>query len=233
MMGRLLPHSAALAAALTLLPACSATVEGNPQAAERMTVATSAPANPAGIASILPDAVELSRVFTSGADDIDPFIGDASDLRDTMIGQDVSGSQCIGTVSPLERHTYTAALVQEVAYATLPDATFGALAFPSAADAHTFFDTAVNQWLACNGKTVIESSVADTYSRTISDVNATADVVSAVVGTSTRSTARQSRSGRALGVAENYIVDVQLWTSEPVLAVALAQLMMSKVPARQ
>jgi len=219
-----------LAVVVALVPACNEAIPGSPEAAEP---SQSTQADATWIESVLPDSTELSQVFNSDAEDIDPLVGDASDLRETMIGSDVTERQCIGTVSPLERQTYAAAPVHEVAYATLSDATFGALVFSSAADARSFFDTSVTQWLDCDGRTVTVTSGAGSHTNKISDVEATADVISAAVMMSTQSTGMQSPTGRALGVAENCIVDVELSTSVTASAVALTRLMLAKVLVQQ
>jgi len=225
-----------------LVTACATTVTGTPTAAPgQRSATTSAPDEAAWIASVLPDATELSRLRGSQTDEISPLIGDADDLRDTIIGSQVTESQCVGVVSPLESQTFDAAPVREVAYATLPDATFGVLALPSADDARSLFETFVNEWRQCDGTTVIKSDGADTYENTISDVNATDRVLSAVTVMSTQSTGMRRRTERALGVAEDCIVEVEMpvapssarapGTRSP--AVELAELMLTKVSTAQ
>lgn len=228
-------RAAAFVGAIALIPACTTSIGGRPHAAEQVQTLESPVASAAAwIATVMPDADELSQVCDSYADDIDPLVGDATDLRDTMIGSQVAESQCISAISPLERRTFGAAPVREIAYATLPDATFGALALPSAGAARSMFETLANQWRECDGQTVIKSSGADSHANVIGDVDFTADVVSAVIVMSTQSTGMRSQTGRALGVAGNCIIDVELRTStSSSSAVALTQLMMSKVTAQQ
>lgn len=151
-----------------------------------------------------------------------------------MIGSEVTESRCIGAISPLERHTYDGAPVIEVAYATLPEATFGASALPSAEAARALFDTFVGEWSDCNGKDVVKSGGAAVYTNAVADVESTGEVCSAVITMSTNGSDMQIRTQRALGIAANYLIDVEInsaGASSDDAAVALAQLMMAKAPA--
>lgn len=224
---------AALVVALAVACGCATTIEGNPRASDGAPAITSAPPDGSWIASVIPDITELSQVFTTSADDVDPLVGDASDLRDTMIGDKVSDDQCISAIAPLERRTFDRAPVDEVAYATLPDATFGAVALPSAQRARSLFDTLVEQWRACDGRAVVRASRNFTHIDAVSSVDAKPDFVSAVVVMTAESTGMRIQTARALGVAENCIIDVELRTPISALAVALTQMMMAKVPALQ
>lgn len=224
---------AALSVALVVMCGCAPTIEGNPRAADDAPATTSALPGATWIASVLPDITELSQVFNTSADDVDPVVGDASDLRDTLIGSEMTDDQCISAIAPLERRTFDRAPVNEVAYATLPDATFGAVALPSAQRARSLFDSLVEQWRACDGHAVVRESGKQSHVEAISSVDAKPDFVSAVVVMTTESTGMRTQTARALGVAENCIIDVELRTSVSALAVALTQLMMAKVPALQ
>ncbi|MCF6386367.1 sensor domain-containing protein [Mycobacterium sp. MBM] len=224
---------ALLVVALVVACGCATTIEGNPRASDGTPATTSAPPDASWIASVIPDITELSRVFNTSADDVDPLVGDASDLRDTMLGDEVSDDRCISAIAPLEHRTFDRAPVHEVAYATLPDATFGAVALPSAQSARSLFDTLVGQWRACDGRTVVLASRNFTYIEAVSSVDAKPDFVSAVVVMTAESTGMRIQTARALGVAENCIIDVELRTPISALAVALTQMMMAKVPALQ
>ena len=215
---------AVLVVALAVACGCAPTIEGNPRAADDAPATTSAPPGATWIASVIPDITELSQVFTTSADDIDPLVGDASDLRDTMIGDKVSDDQCISAIAPLERRTFDRAPV---------DATFGAVALPSAQRARSLFDTLVEQWRACDGRAVVRASRNFTHIDAVSSVDAKPDFVSAVVVMTAESTGMRIQTARALGVAENCIIDVELRTPISALAVALTQMMMAKVPALQ
>lgn len=224
---------AALCVALVVMCGCAPTIEGNPRAADDAPATTSALPGATWIASVLPDITELSQVFNTSADDVDPVVGDASDLRDTLIGSEVTDDQCISAIAPLERRTFDRAPVDEVAYATLPDATFGAVALPSAQSARSLFDSLVEQWRACDGHAVVRENGKHSHVEAIGSVDAKPDFVSAVVVMTTESTGMRTQTARALGVAENCIIDVELRTPISALAVALTQLMMAKVPALQ
>jgi hypothetical protein len=223
-----------LVVAATLLTGCATTVPGTPRAVEQSAAATTP--DTATIASVLPDDTELSGIIGERIDEIDPLIGDATDLRDTMIGSEVTESQCSGVISPLERQTYDGEQVRDVAYATLPEATFGALALPSAEVARALFDSFVGEWQQCDGKTVVKTSGTTEYDNAISDVTVAENAVSSVVVMSALPTGAQVRTQRALGVAENVVIDVETTdTGSPpaATATALAELMMAKVAAQQ
>lgn len=222
-----------LVTAVVLMPACTTKLDGNPLAAEHTAPTTSAPpADSAIIASVLPTADELSEILGDHIDEVDPLIGDASDLRDTMAGSEVTESRCIGIISPLERHTYDGAPVREVAYATLPEATFGAMALPSAEAARALFDTFVAEWSSCGNKTVGKSDGVTAFTRAISEVEADETLLSSVITMSTNASDMQVRTQRALGVAENYLIDVEILSARASSneAVALTELMITKVP---
>lgn len=233
-----LSTSAVLVAAVTLMPACTSRVDGNPAAADQLPASVaSTPLDAAGIDSVLPTATELSDVIGDRIDEVDPLIGDGTDLRDTMIGSEISESRCVGVISPLERHTYDGAPVREVAYATLPEVTLGALALPSAEAARALFDTFVDEWSNCNGRTVVETNRVSSYNNAVADVERTGEVVSAAITMGNNASGTQVRTQRALGVAENYLIDIELRSDRGYpndAAVALTELMMTKVPkARQ
>lgn len=220
-----------------LLTGCSTTVDGNPLAIDQAPASAAAtPPDTATIASVLPDGTELSEIIGDRIDEVDPLIGDATDLRDTMVGSEATESQCVGVISPLERQTYDGKQVRDVAYATLPEATFGALALPSTEAARSLFDSFAGEWQQCAGMTVVKSSGAGAYDNAISEVGVTATTVSSVIVTSAAPPGRQIRTQRALGVAENVIVDVETIDTGPrsaTTAIAVAKLMMAKVTAQQ
>lgn len=220
-------------ASVLVVCGCSTSIDGTPRAANVATPSTSSTSDESWIVSVLPDITELTQVFNTYADEVDPVVGNASDLRDTLIGEQVTNERCIGVVAPLERRTFDRAPVAEVAYATLPDATFGAAALPSAQSARSLFDTLVDQWRACDGQTVITNGGDHSHVNSISSVDAKPDFVAAIVVMTTDSTGMRTQTARALGVAENCVIDVELRTPISALAVALTQLMMTKVPAQQ
>jgi hypothetical protein len=124
------------------------TIEGTPQSATPVSTPTQKPfaSEVKWIASVLPNAADLSRVLggPEKIHEIDSLIGDVTDLRDTFLGRgEVTESQCIGVVSPLETRTFEAAPVRVVAYATQPDATLGAVALSSNEDARSLFNSFV------------------------------------------------------------------------------------------
>jgi hypothetical protein len=215
--------TAQISAAL-LTVGCAETVEGTPNVPDKSASAPthSASAPPHWIASVLPNAAELSRVLgdQETGDCVDPLVGDVTDLRDTVIGSQVTESQCIGVAAPLERRTFEAASVDAVAYVTRPDATFGAVALSSIEDAQVLFNAFANEWQGCDGKTVVRSDGTGTYKDEISRVSISDNQVSAVVTLSTYANSRLTRTVRALGRAEDCIVDVEVPVSDPSMTVS-------------
>ncbi len=198
-----------------LATSCANTVEGTPDAAQGQaptSTSTSAQTDTAWIASMLPDATELSRTLGARPPsyDIEPLVGDATDLRNTIIGSDVTEPQCVGVVAPLETRTFETAPVSAVAYVTLPEATVGVVSLSSDTDARSLFSAFAEQWQQCNGKTVVKSDGVGTYDNEISRVDATDSVLSATVTMSTPSTGMRTQTQRTLGVAEDCIVDVEV-----------------------
>jgi hypothetical protein len=236
----LLRFTAVISAAL-LLVGCANTVVGSPIAVDGAVPAapqtTSAEID--WIATVLPTADELSRVLGAQetSDGIDPLIGDVTDLRDTVIGSQITESQCIGVVAPLEKRTFGAAPVGAVAYVTRPDATFGAMAFSSIEAARSLFTAFVNQWQECDGKTVVRSDGTGTYNDEITQVTTSDDQVTAMVSLSTNANDMVVPTVRALGIAEDCIVDVEIPVPDPSAtgaatetpAAELVQLMLAKV----
>jgi hypothetical protein len=231
----------AMISAVLLLVSCAEKVAGTPKAADG---AASSPTQTASaefdwIATVLPTADELSRVLgdQETGDGVDPLVGDVTDLRDTVIGSQVTESQCLGVVAPLERRTFEAAPVDAVAYATRPDSTFGAVAFSSIEATRSLFNALVNEWQQCNDKTVVRSDGTGTYEEVITQVTTSDDQVTAMVSLSTSANGMVVPTVRALGIAEDCIVDVEIWTSDPSApvsatetpAAALVQLMLAKV----
>jgi hypothetical protein len=224
-----------------LLLGCASPIVGTPKpvdgAASAPTQTTSAETN--WVATVLPDAAELSDVLGSDPtrDGVDPLVGDVTDLRDTVIGSQVTESQCLGVVAPLETRTFGAAAVDTVAYATRPDATFGAVALSSIEDARALFSAFAKEWQGCDGKTVVRSDGTATYRNEISQVSTSESQLSAMDALSTTANSGVTRTVRALGIAEDCIVDVEVRVSDPSAAVSatetpatrLVQLMLANV----
>jgi hypothetical protein len=188
---------------------------------------------------VLPDATELTGVvgYQITSDGIPPLVGNKDDLRDTVAGAAVvTEMECLGVAYPLLKQAFADAPVQAVSYSTQSTITYGAIALTSAKDARTSFDGFVNQWQECGGETVVNASGTVTFSHEITDVNASDRVISAVVNVSSPGGERV-RNERALGVAKDCIVDVEVPSDDPSqgargtesVAVQLVNLMLAKI----
>lgn len=202
------------------------------------TVAT-APDPYAWLTSVLPTSAELSNALGYAVTvDGPPRIRPGSGLRNTVIGSgDVIERRCLGVVSPLEKEIYGSAPVVAVTFATESAATYGAVAFDSAANADRGFRSFADRWRECNGRSVVKSVGDHRVSHAISDVHVTGNVISAV-DTLNSAEGPPVVVGRALGVAHDCIVEVELSISDPAgqgsaseRAIRLVEEMLSRVRA--
>ena len=151
--------------------------------------------------------------------------------------------ECVGTAYRLERAVYQASPVIAVASqlwaggsADGPSGTtgfFGAVRFATHADAQVFFATSADKWHRCNGQTVgclQQPEHGAQGSSRVADASVDDTMVSAVV--------MRWRPGstiqRALGVAGDCVVDVEITDVNQVLPmrtarVGVADLMLQKV----
>ncbi|MGV0835181.1 sensor domain-containing protein [Mycolicibacterium thermoresistibile] len=226
----------AAAAAGALLAGCAATVTGTAVA-------------PIALDRILPTAAELSDVLgAESAGFLGQLVeGDADTLLRGVGPADASPPDCVGATYRMQQVVYERSPVRAVA--TRPwtggdvadpagpsvSAYLGVVELASADDAHDFFTATVQDWRRCDGQTV-QLHQPDHGTRTlstISDVVIDGAVVSAVV-----SHDAGQRVQRALGVAADCIVDVEVsHPRAPVQdgaatdAVEVVRLMLDKVSA--
>lgn len=230
---------AALIAAGSVLVGCSKSIEGRPGAVD------GAPRPPTPMQATLPEYDWLASVFPSPADlsrvlggpekvhEIEPLVGSVTDLRDTFAGTEISEEQCAGVSAPVEKRTYETEPVSAVAWSTQPDATLGVVALSSEQKARALFDSFVNVWQQCDGRTILKDDGTGTFKYEISRVVATDSVLSSVVVMSNSRNNRTSTIERTLGFAGDCIVDVAV----PVRGASvldnpsakLAELMLSKI----
>lgn len=215
-----LRRGAAAALGIVLLVGCSTQSDG-----------TSAPVNSksstessniqvqepyAWLTSVLPTDSELSEALGYPVTvDGPPRIRRGSGLRNTVVGSgDIAERDCIGVVSPLEKEAYGSAPVIALTFATEAAATYGAAAFDSVADAGGTFESFADRWRDCDGRTVVKSVGDHLVHHVISEVQVTENVLSAV-DTLNSSEGVPVVTGRALGVAHDCIVEVELAYDDP------------------
>lgn len=158
-------------------------------------------------------------------------------MRDTFVGTEISEGQCAGVSAPVEKRTYGTEPVRAVAWATQPDATLGVVALSSEQGARSLFDSFVNVWQQCDGRTVLKDDGTGTFKYDISQVVATNGIVSSIVVQSNSRNIWTTTIERTLGVAEDCIVDVAVpvkrsqgdASSTDNSAATLAELMLKKV----
>lgn len=164
----------------------------------------------------------------------------SSRLRDTVTGSQLTEGQCLGVVSPLEEKIFGSAAVRAVTFATESPITVGAVALASNDDARQLFDTFAEQWRACEGVTLVKADRISTYEHRLTEVDATTDVLSALDdSTSNSPTGVPVRSQRAIGIAEDCIVEASISIADPLgaplppttAAVDLVNAMLVKVRA--
>jgi hypothetical protein len=139
-----------------------------------------------------------------------PAVGDITDLRNTVMGSHtITEPQCIGVISSLEKEAYGATPVLAVTFETEATATFGAVAFASAEDAEIVFARFADQWLRCDGRTVLKSVGDYRVQHAISDVQVVDNTIYAT-DTVTSAAGDPTVTKRALSVALDCIVEVEL-----------------------
>jgi hypothetical protein len=168
------------------------------------------------LTSVLPTDSELSEALGYPVTvDGPPRIRPGSGLRNTVVGSgDIAERDCIGVVSPLEKEAYGSAPVIALTFATEAAATYGAAAFDSVADAGGTFESFADRWRDCDGRTVVKSVGDHLVHHVISEVQVTENILSAV-DTLNSSEGVPVVTGRALGVAHDCIVEVELAYDDP------------------
>ncbi|WP_395307497.1 sensor domain-containing protein [Mycobacterium sp. AMU20-3851] len=165
----------------------------------------------AWLTSVLPTDSELSDalgypVVVNGL----PKVRDGARLRNTFIGsRDIAERDCIGVVSPLETDAYVSAPLVAVTFASESAATYSAALFDSPRSAEETFNRFAEQWRACDGRTVVKSGEELVMRYALSDVRLADRVTSAVV-TALSDEGSPVVTGRALGVAQDCLVEVEL-----------------------
>ena len=242
---------AVAALAIGVLAGCTTTVDGDAR-----TVGSSSGIVGIGreIVGVLPDSQELHVALGTSMDDNEfpPTVGGLRVLPDGIRdGNDASEIQCLGVTFANTRKVYEKSSVRAVALHNWDNwgqglgvrglsVQVGALALASPSDARALFNAFATQWRQCQGKTMVLYHAAGGADQLleITRVQATDNMLSAIVmGSSPATHTAASPDERALGVAANCIVDVEVhdssWrTGDPAphnLAVKIAQTMLDKV----
>lgn len=191
----------------------------------------------AWLTAVLPTSSELSEALGYPVTvDGPPKIRNGARLRNTFIGsREITERDCIGVVSPLETEAYDSAPLVAVTFASESAATYSAAVFDSPRSAEETFKRFADQWRACGGRTVVKSGGGVVVQYAISDVGLADRVTSAVI-TVTSDEGSPVVVGRALGVAQDCMVEVELVYDDPAdrgrageRAIRLVEAMLSRV----
>jgi hypothetical protein len=216
--GGLLTALMAAVCAVALCAGCAGTVNGTAEPAR----------DSAGIIGIgrsipqiLPTRTELASALRAPVDDDDfpPSVGGPDVLMPGRKVADSDGGQCVGVTDPSRKAAYRDAPVRAVAVQGWHgvksnhwvDA--GVIALASPRDAKTLFARFVGQWQRCQGKSVTLRSAksgAPEYRDDIAQVRNADQLLTAVVTLSSFYDDVAFPSQRALGVAYNCLIDVNV-----------------------
>jgi hypothetical protein len=200
-----------------VLAGCTSTVDGT--AARQSAVGTVR-----DLASVLPSAAEVSEAAGNPlADNGSPVIGGIdvlpNGIRDDSAAHPIG---CLGPVSPFMRVVYEdgdvrgAALQQFSNYGdnqTVSSVDVGVVEFGSEAEAQRVFGDFVARWKACEGTTVtteLPPPASTTLYQKVTDVRVDGAVLSATVVNSDNQGDATFPTERALGVAGDCIVDLDV-----------------------
>jgi hypothetical protein len=173
------------------------------------------------IAELLPAGTELSHVLRSTIHDSEfpPSVGGLDALSGWVPpGIDV---ECAAVVHPFLKEPYhgsTARAAAQKRWSAIHDdfsVDVGAVALASPHDARELFTRFVSEWQRCQGQTEIDRHGRDEvgipdYLDRITDVKSVGPMVTAVVILTTSDDTSPLPSERAMGVAYNCIVDVEV-----------------------
>lgn len=198
-----------------VLAGCSTTVDGAAVRNARNAAALD-------LAAVLPSGSEVSLIAgnplsdngsrpTAGGIDALP-----NGIRDNSAANPID---CLGAVSPFMRIVYEKGEVRAAAWQTFSNyggqqtvssVDAGAVEFSSAAQAQAMFGDFVNRWKECEGTTVTTYLHDGELYEKITNVRVDGDVLSATVINSDNQQDSEFPTERALGVASDCIVDVDV-----------------------
>ena len=229
----------AIAAACAVLAGCSSTaVDSAPPVVRIQEAAKPSVSRP--LNQVLPTSDELTKTMGVGPGFTGQLVVGGAEMLLQGVGEtDATPTECVSAGYRLQKVVYAASPVREVASQSWAGGDlngppvsgfFGGVRFATADDAQEFFAASADKWRRCNGQTLVlhqPEHGADGVSR-ITDVVVEPKVVSAVVLHDDGSTVQ-----RALGVASDCVVDVEVTDADPGggarRAVDIANLMLQKV----
>jgi PknH-like extracellular domain len=176
------------------------------------------------LATILPSGAEVSRAAGNPlADNGSPVIGGIDVLPNGIRDNDAARPiECLGPVSPFMRIVYEGGDVRGAAWQefanygggqTVSSVDAGVVEFASEAEAQRMFGSFVTRWQACEGKTVttaLHNPANTELYQTITDVTVDGAVLSATVLNSDNQGDATFPTERAIGVAADCLVDVDV-----------------------
>ncbi len=176
------------------------------------------------LAAVLPSSAAVSQAVGNRLDASQPPVTGAIDALPNGIRDNDTANpiECLGPVSPFMRIVYETGEVRGVAWQefshyggsqTVSSADVGVVEFSSAAEAQRVFSAFVTRWKDCEGTTVTTAlrNASDTeLYELITDVRVDGPVLSATVVNSDNQRDAQFPTERAIGVADDCIVDVDV-----------------------
>lgn len=174
-----------------------------------------------GLLEILPTEQDVSVAVGSPLDAAgSPKVGSISVLPNGIrTSDDASPLDCLGAATPLMRVVYESGGVQAAAWQdysrfgkglTVSSAEAGVVRMDSAEAAARTFATFVTRWTACDGTTVNMQGLELTVTR----VRASGQILTAVI-LSSDGHGDEFPTEHAVGVARDYIVDVDVAITDP------------------
>lgn len=177
---------------------------------------------PIGLQKVLPTVEQVEGAVGNRLDPTGPeLVGAISLLPDGIRdSSEVSPLECLGAATPLMRVVYEQGDVRGVALRdfarygedlTVSSTHTGVVQFSSDAEADRMFSEFVTQWRSCDGTRVTLQVTADTTLEwTITDVRVSGSVLSATILSAAPDDGPAFPTEHAVGVAADYIVDVDV-----------------------
>ncbi|WP_236147285.1 sensor domain-containing protein [Mycolicibacterium sp. CH28] len=176
------------------------------------------------LVAVLPSSATISQAVGNRLDASQPPVAGAIDVLPNGIRDSDTASpiECLGPVSPFMRIVYEVGEVRGAAWQefshyggtqTVSSADVGVIEFSSAAEAQRMFGVFVARWKSCDNTTVTTAlhNATDTrlYEK-ITDVRLDGPLLSATVVNSDSQRDAQFPTERAVGLADDCIVDVDV-----------------------
>ena len=202
-----------------LLSACATTIGG-----------TALRHQSSGLQYVLPTADEVEQAVGNPLDPTGPPVVGAISLLPNGIrdSEDVSALECLGAATPLMRVVYEQGDVRGVGLRdftrygegqTVSSVHTGVVRFASDAEAARMFSTFVTRWLSCDNTAVVVNITADSTLRwTVTDVRRSGVILSATVLSGDTGGEQDFPTERAIGLAADCIVDVDVAITDVVPA---------------